>query len=836
MQKTDTIRKGNRRNHVDCHKRLMGRITKYPIYTVLFMLLFIVLIDMVGCYFRHYLGQKTVLTGGFINLLLLSVLMIPMLFLSLCYARNYMKISDHKQEIEQELIDKEKLLQAIAEATIILLKTLDCDRAFNRALEILGKATKTDRVYIFQNHSVPDTEDFFASQKYEWCSEGIEPQIHNEELQRLCYKSLGFKRWYELLASGEIVVGAIQDFPSEERCILEAQGIISLAIVPIFVDDLFWGFLGFDDCIEIREWAASEIALLYAAAASMGGAIKRVDNETHIQALLKNDFKHTVQNLQNLVFKCKRGDNREIYFTLFEGKLTEKIRLTTDMVFEKKLLEVFGTKFESRIRSCFAEAFKGQSGNFEIEYEGNTYYTVLSPIFEEEKVVEVVGSAIDITDLKKAEEQVRYMAYYDGLTGLPNRALFKEQLNYLISHAHRKKTNIVIMFLDLDRFKFINDTLGHAAGDELLKETAIRLKKIVREDDMVVRMGGDEFVLLFPEVSREENISKLAQKVLNAFKDSFMINGHEIFISTSIGISLYPYDGEDLNQLIKNADTAMYRAKELGRDNYQFYTESMNARALERLEMENNLRRALEKEELYLAYQPRMDLKTKEVLGVEALIRWNHPSLGLVSPVDFIPIAEETGLILSIGEWVLLTACKQAKAWHDMGYHNLRISVNISAVQFQKQDLVEVIRKVLDVTKLKPHLLELEITENMIMKNTGRTVKMIQILKSMGVKISIDDFGTGFSSLSYIKEFNTDSLKIDKSFVKDIGKNTNGESIINAIISMAHSLEMIVVAEGVETEQQLEFLSSKNCNEVQGFLFSRPIRADEIVLFLESKY
>ena len=740
-----------------------------------------------------------------------------------------------RKEMENELINREKLMQGVAEATTILLKTMDQNVAFNKALEVLGKVTRADRVYIFQNQHHPITHQNVVSQRYEWCNESIDPQIDNQESQNICYKRLGFIRWYEVLSSGKEICGFAENFPIEERKSLEEQGIISTVVVPICVDAVFWGFLGFDDCTKAREWTNSEISLLNAAAASIGSAIKRSEDELHIQRLLKNDLKQTVQNLQNLVFKCKKQRDNEIYFTLFEGKIAEQFGLTTDTVFEKGLDAVLGLETANILRKHLERAFQGEVCSFEIKYRENIYYTSLSPIREGKEVMQVVGSAIDISDLKRAEDQIHYMAYYDTLTGLPNRAFFREQMNYLLSHAHRNNHVIVIMFLDLDRFKLINDTLGHMAGDELLKITAHRLKEAVREVDMVVRMGGDEFILLFPEVSEESNISKLAEKVLHVFKESFVIAGHEIYISTSIGISLYPHDGKDIDTLIKNADTAMYRAKENGRNNYQFYTDNMNERAVKRLEMEYSLRKALEKEELFMVYQPRIDLKTKKVLGSEALIRWDHPTMGLISPTDFIPIAEETGLILPIGEWVLYTACRQARLWNDDGYSNLRVSINISAVQFHKENLVETIKRIVSETKLEPKLLELEITENIIMQNTERTVQIIRDLKEMGIQIAIDDFGTGFSSLSYIKEFEADTIKVDRSFIRDIGISMSNESIITAIVNMAHSLDMTVVAEGVETEGQLAFLSSRNCDEVQGYLFSKPVGPIEFRALLEDR-
>ncbi|WP_192929803.1 EAL domain-containing protein [Alkaliphilus serpentinus] len=738
-----------------------------------------------------------------------------------------------RKEMEYQLRDRERILKGVSKATAILLRTMELDDGLNQVLQVLGKATKADRSYIFQNHVHPISKKLIVSHKYEWCNQDIEPQADNPDLQEICYYSLGIMRWYDTLSSGKEVKGFVRDFPDGERLMLEPQGVKTLAIVPIFVDNSFWGFLGFDDCTHNREWTNSEVALLNTAAASIGGAIKRSQDEKQIQILLKNDFKQTVQNLQNLVFKCRRTPENEFYFTLFEGRLADKLGLTTERVYERKLISVLKDK-TNKVKHHFVSAFEGNICNFELEYDDKIYYTSLSPIYHNNEVVEIVGSATDITNLKAAEEKVRYMAYYDTLTGLPNRAFFREQLGYLISHANRNNTSIAILFLDLDRFKVINDTLDHMAGDELLKETANRLKRVVNDDDMVVRMGGDEFIVVFPEVE-EGNITRLVQKIIEVFKDAFNIKEHEIFASTSIGISLFPDDGRDMDSLIKNAETAMYRAKDNGRNNYQFYTEDMNRKALERLGMENSLRRALEKNELFMVYQPRISLETGKIIGAEALLRWKHTKLGLISPGEFIPIAEEIGTIHSIGKWALETVCKQAKKWNDLLQAELKVSVNISAIQFQKDDLVEIIKNALEAAQLKPNLLELEITENTIMQKTERTLKIIKELKAIGVEISIDDFGTGFSSLSYIKEFDSDNLKIDKSFIDDIGSGSSNESIIGAIISMAHSMKMTVVAEGVETNQQLEFLRSIDCDEVQGYFFSKPILPSEFMSLLATE-
>ena len=425
----------------------------------------------------------------------------------------------------------------------------------------------------------------------------------------------------------------------------------------------------------------------------------------------------------------------------------------------------------------------------------------------------------------RAEERVEHQAHYDLLTDLPNRVMFNDRLILALAHANRHRKMLAILFVDLDRFKTIVDTLGHAIGDHVLRGVAERLSGSLEEGDTLARLGGDEFVILLPQIHRADKAVKLAQKVLEALKPAFYFSGHELHITTSIGIALYPYDGEDADTLLKNADTALYRAKEQGRNNYQLYTPAMNARAFERLALENSLRKALERKEFLLHYQPQQDLKTGEITGMEALLRWQHPDLGLVYPAEFISLAEETGLIVPLGEWVLRTAAAQNKAWQKSGLPPLVVAVNLSARQFQHHDLVESVARVLKETGLDARWLELEITESIAMQNADYTIIILRDLKEMGIQISMDDFGTGYSSLSYLKKFPIDTLKIDQSFVRDLSTDANDAAIANAIIVLAHSLKLKVVAEGVETAEQKAFLKEHDCDKTQGYLFSNPVPA-----------
>jgi diguanylate cyclase (GGDEF)-like protein/PAS domain S-box-containing protein len=444
----------------------------------------------------------------------------------------------------------------------------------------------------------------------------------------------------------------------------------------------------------------------------------------------------------------------------------------------------------------------------------------------------IEGTVIDITERKRAEEQVKHLAFHDVLTGLPNRLLFNDRLTMALANSVRRSQSLAVLFLDLDRFKVINDSLGHSVGDQLLHRVAERVQGCIREADTVARLGGDEFIVLVPGISGEEDAAKVAQKIVEAIRIPFVVDQRELFATTSIGVAIYPTDGEDVETLVRNADTAMYRAKDQGRDNYQLYTPAMNAKALERLHLENRLRQALTNAELVVYYQPLVDLRSGQIRGSEALLRWQHPEMGLIAPGEFIPLAEASGLIVPIGRWVLQTACEQIRVWHEMGYRDLSVAVNLSTRQFQQTDLVQQVAEALASSAIEASSLDLEITETNAMQNAEVSISTLWDLKKVGVSLSMDDFGTGYSSLNYLKRFPIDRIKIDRSFVQDVIDDPDDAAIATAVIAMAHSMKLGVVAEGVETEEQLAFLRQNHCDEMQGYLFSRPVPAREFEALL----
>jgi diguanylate cyclase (GGDEF)-like protein len=457
---------------------------------------------------------------------------------------------------------------------------------------------------------------------------------------------------------------------------------------------------------------------------------------------------------------------------------------------------------------------------------------VLKPI-KQEKLLAAIEQCIDGIHLERLyrqqNERVRHLAYYDSLTGLPNRQLFDELLQQAVAQAQRHDRRLAVLFLDLDRFKVINDTLGHVVGDQLLRAVAQRLKQCCRRNqDKVARRGGDEFLILLPDLDTVQEAIRVARKIIDLFTQPLVLPEHELHITTCIGISIFPDDGADSDTLIKNADMAMYRAKENGRNRYHLYNASMDLQASQRLVLENSLRLALQKGELSLSYQPEVNVNTGRIVSIEALLRWRHPELGLIQPKKFIPLAEETGLIVPLGEWVLRTACAQNKAWQDAKYPPQRVAVNFSPRQFQNPDMADMVERVLAETGLAPCWLELEVTEDVLLQDVEGVITTLRRLCDLGVHIAIDDFGSGYSSLSYIKKLPIHTLKIDRLFVSDIVCNPGDAAIATAVIAMARSLGLNVIAEGVEVEAQMQFLSSHNCPEMQGYFFSRPLPAEEL--------
>jgi diguanylate cyclase (GGDEF)-like protein/PAS domain S-box-containing protein len=577
---------------------------------------------------------------------------------------------------------------------------------------------------------------------------------------------------------------------------------------------------------------------------------RRVPVEVNTRLVLRDGRRVGVQGIARDITERKANEAR--FRLLFERNLAGVFRSTVDGIIVEcndAMARIFGYDrreeligmdahrlyFDPDDRSRFVQKLQTQRSlsNLELRMKRRNddpvwvleNVALLEANGREPEMVE--GTIIDITDRKTAHEQIEWQAYHDALTGLPNRLLFRDRITIALARARRSGRGSAVMFLDLDQFKLVNDTLGHTIGDGLLQAVADRLVNCVRAEDTVARMGGDEFTILLQDVGDRRSAGTVAQKVLDSVAQPLNVEKHELFVTTSIGIAMFPEEGADAETLLKNADRAMYRAKEVGRNNFQFVTAEGVDNAAERLSLENSLHHAFERQEFVVHYQPMVELATGHVVGAEALIRWNHPEFGIMPPDEFIPIAEETRLIVPIGEWVLRTACRQMKQWHGAGHDTLRIAVNLSPRQFQQRDLASMIERVLDETGFPSSLLDLEITESTAMQNPELSLSIMRRLKEMGIRISIDDFGTGYSSLNYLKRFPIDTVKIDQDFVRDLSADSSDGAIISAVISMARALRLRVVAEGVETEEQLAFLQREQCAEIQGFLYSQPVPAAE---------
>lgn len=506
----------------------------------------------------------------------------------------------------------------------------------------------------------------------------------------------------------------------------------------------------------------------------------------------------------------------------------------------RSLLEIFnifnettGLLAENPVEKCLREKrVVGLANHTSLLSKDGLQFSIedsAAPIVDSEgEILGVVLVFHDVSDKKRLMDEIVHQAFHDSLTGLPNRALFNDRLSQAIAVAKRTELQVAVLFIDLDHFKLINDMLGHSMGDMLLVEVADRLSGFVRESDTLARLGGDEFTIILTQLKNGDDADVVAEQILEILGKPFMMKDQQFHISASIGIAIYPFGGEDPQTLMRNADTAMYRAKELGRNTFTHYADSMNEKVQERVQLENALRQALENEEFMLYFQPMVDMRTDKIMGVEALVRWEHPEQGIISPLDFVPLAEDIGLIVPIGEWVLKKACTQNKAWQDAGYEPIKVSVNLSARQLQKPDFVEDVVRILEGSGMDPSYLELEITESVAMQDIEKTIRILQQLGNLGIQFAIDDFGTGYCSLNYLRLFPIHTLKIDRSFIRDIDMDEEDAAIVTTIIVLGQNLHLSVIAEGVENASQVEFLKERKCYNMQGFYFGKPIPEEKL--------
>jgi diguanylate cyclase (GGDEF)-like protein/PAS domain S-box-containing protein len=616
----------------------------------------------------------------------------------------------------------------------------------------------------------------------------------------------------------------------EVTFLARASGLRAAVAIPVLSQDEVVAVVTFY-MRQRREEDAGLLALVSVVAAQLGSVIQRKRTEEALRAS-EEKFRAVAETASDaIVVADNRGD-----VTYFNTGAERTFRLPAREAVGRPLVALLPERFHDTYQSEVSALLSAGGGAVGRTIEaaarrsdGTEFPVELSLAYWQARGQTFVTAIIrDVTDRRHAEEQIRHLAFHDALTGLPNRLLFGDRLQMAINHARRHRRRVAVLFVDIDRFKVINDSLGHTRGDRLLQDVAERLRECLREDDTIARFGGDEFTLLLASVARVEDAINVARKILKALEAPFPQAGRDLFVTPSIGVVLYPDDGHDLETLVKNADAAMYQAKEQGGNRYQLYTPALNAMALGLLTMENELHQALDREEMVVHFQPVQDVRSRRIHGMEALVRWRHPRKGLLLPQEFISLAEVTGLIVPLGQFVLRTACAQAQAWHEEGYPDLTVSVNLSARQLQDPDLPEQVMGVLRETGLEPRFLDLEITENNAMQSAASTLEALARLKAEGVRVSIDDFGIGYSSLSYLRQLPIDTLKIDQSFVRNIASVRGDSAIVTAVIVMAHALKLEVVAEGVETATQLAFLGARRCDRIQGFFFSPAVRPEEL--------
>ncbi len=614
-----------------------------------------------------------------------------------------------QKKAQAELHYRDRLLHAVAESAHYLLTETNLAIAFKKVIATVGQAARVDRVYLFEMASLAVQQEISLNLCFEWANPPL-PSSCLHWRNHPNYQDLS--RWYDRLSRGEMLRGLTSEFLATEQPYLIQDQVESLLLVPMILDNEFWGCIGLADCQTERKWSSHEESTLLSIAASLNAAKQR----------------------------------------------------------------------------------------------------------------------------QRGEERIRYQALHDMLTGLPNRLLFNEQLAKALPNAQRNGKSLAVIFLDLDRFKTINDTLGHSIGDRVLQQVAWRLQKCLRAGDTIARWGGDEFILLMPQVSHIDEVRQVAERIVQTLPEVFYLNGHELFITTSLGIALLDDKVKDAETLIQHADIALYYAKEQGRNNYQFYREEMNSNNPELLALEKSLHQALERQEFVVYYQPRINILTRQITGMEALLRWQHPEMGLIAPSIFIPLAEKNGLIIPIGEWVLRTACHQNRAWQEQGLTPLVVAVNLSPKQLQQSNLIEMVQETLSESQLDPRFLELEITETAAIHNLDSTKVVLDQLEKMGVLLAIDDFGTGYSSLSRLQNLPLHNLKIDQSFIRDITTESKKAYIVAAIIALGRGLGLKLTAEGVESQAELEFLQSNHCEDGQGYLFSHPVSAAEATEILREHF
>jgi diguanylate cyclase (GGDEF)-like protein/PAS domain S-box-containing protein len=726
---------------------------------------------------------------------------------------------------ENNLRDRSAVLDALISCDWLLHSAESWHSIATTVLQQLCLALRFTRATILKNAHIHNHERSTCSKIiHKWSMPGfINP---GKQLETIDFNDASLKRWNDALQQGNPVFGDIKDLPAGERKILKQHDTQSIVIVPLFSGKVWWGNIVIERCHDLIKSTPQELGSLMAIGRSLSVAIQREKASKRLNQA-KIAFDSAAEGIMIV--------DHNSHITAINKGFTEITGFTEEEVLGS-VPDVLQTDNHDLWRMLQSEGkWCGEVSN--TRKNGDAYQewlTVTVVKNAEGNIVNYVGVFADITESKRSQSQLHELVNHDPLTGLPNRRLLNELLGHAIKRAERENHQIGLLFIDLDRFKAINDSLGHQVGDKLLYEVSRRISLSMRESDVVARLGGDEFLVMMDMITKPEDAEQIARKILHALQAEFNIDGKEIFISASIGISIFPKDGSDVDSIIKAADMAMYQVKNKGKNNHCFYSAELSKNVVERFTMESQLRRALERNQFEVYYQPQVSLITGDIIGAEALIRWNHPELGLVSPAKFIPVAEETGLIIPIGEWVLRQAALQAKQWIDDGHAMQWISVNVSGVQVMRSNFADTVYGVLVETDCNPNILELEITESTVMQNTEFVIDTFNRIKQLGVRLAIDDFGTGYSSLSNLKRLPLDKIKIDQSFVRGLPDDLDDAAIANAIYAMARSLGFTVIAEGVETAAHAKFLKNMGCEEAQGYLYSKPIPTADFTKLLAS--
>lgn len=755
------------------------------------------------------------------------------------------KSRKHERRSHGWSLGRDSVLEAVGFAAEQLLSSGDWEEAVTSVLQRLGQATGMSRVYIYKNRRDEDGI-LVMDQQFEWCAKGIEPTLGHASTKDFPYEP-NFVNFKEILASGRAVYGLLADYPASERADMAREGIQSSASVPVNVGGEWWGFIGFDDCESPHEWTNPEMQALTAVGGTLGATIHQRMIERQLFEV-EAQFKTLVEQLPAIVYLDPPGVNEETIYISPQIKDILGIDAAEYLHNPGLWLQVLHPDDRERAAddydSFLATGQPDTSDYRMIRPDGRVVWIhdrARMITDAEGKQVLCQGVMFDVTEQKEAEEQVKFMAYHDRLTGLPNRAMFEEHLELALARAARGRFAVAVLFMDLDNFKLLNDSLGHAAGDDLLQQMSVRLRDATRDTDLIARQGGDEFLVLLGDIEREGDetdpdaaaspyvvAESVATRVGQSLKPPFLVAGQEWSSSASIGISVYPVDAADGIALMKNADAAMYRSKGAGPGNYAIHSRSGPESEVTRQTFTNRLRDAVEHDNWELRYQPIVNLETGALRAVEALVRWKDPTGGIIRPGEFIPLAEEIGLIDAIGDWVLEELCRQSADWRAAGL-DLDISYNLSPRQLRHPDLAEHLMPFLEQHDVDPVTLIMEVTESSAMTDPERTQKVLMTLREKGLRLAIDNFGTSTSSFARLKNLPANILKIDRSFVRDVPDDDHAASMVNAIIDLTDSLGMTSIGEGIETEDQRKFLISAGCPEGQGYHFSRPIPASEII-------